>query len=466
VNAPHRSWSLRRRVALVSACLSTLPAAVATIVGVTWLSQSVDAELATLVREELEEAHVSLASSEVPARDLAVVAPHLSRSHPQVRMAFRLVDLVDGNAIAEHGDRDLVARLPTASTNPTAQFVEDPAVRRPEDGLFVADLRLRDDLGLTLLLDGAERRLRIDRYWTIGLATSALALLLGVVAANVLSRRLRTMLAQVTQDLGTGGEAPGPARLPDELVPMRERLWNMLEDVRRRADQTKVFTAGLAHELRSPLQNLIGEAEVALLRERDRDTYRALLERQLQEHHEFARAVDNLLHVCAAHEPERRSHRERFSMTEECQLRLQAERQLASTRGVRLQFETDGSTDMIGDREALARVIRNLVNNAIRWSPDGGLVRVVLAGDERDLRIEVHDEGPGVPIAERERIFVPFETSTSPIGSRAGFGFGLGLAITRMAVDDHGGSIQVLDSPQGGARFVVVLPRKAGDADG
>ena len=457
MTATPRRWSLRRRVAGASVLLTTLPAAIATVAGVTWLSRSVDSELRALVREELEELRVGLVAGRSPVDDLGQIVPGLTADHPQVRMAFGVVDLNDRRVIAESGDSALLGSLPALDGDGEGRFSTPPEITLTSGGLYLARMRILPTTGVAMLLDGAETRQRIRHYWTVGGATIALALALGLVAASVLSRRLHGMMMTVTEGLGEDQDPATAPALPEELIGVQRRLEQMLAEVRARAEKTEVFTAGLAHELRSPLQLLIGEAEVALMRDRDVATYKQLIEQQLQEHHEFARAVDHLLYACAHKAAHRPRHVERYSLLEKCELRLEVERRLASARGIELEVESHGDTHMTGDREAMARLLRNLVNNAIRWSPRDGRVLVVLRGGGDEVTVEVHDSGPGVPPAERAAIFLPFRTSAAPDGRRSGFG--LGLSIVRMTVDEHAGEVRIGDSPLGGACFSLVFPR-------
>jgi signal transduction histidine kinase len=102
--------------------------------------------------------------------------------------------------------------------------------------------------------------------------------------------------------------------------------------------------------------------------------------------------------------------------------------------------------------------LRNLVSNAVGWSPEHGLVRVVLSGTERAVEVTVDDQGPGIPAEQLERIFEPFERGPQ-VGNRR-VGFGLGLALARRAVAMHGGQIYAERAPAGGARLRFVLPRE------
>jgi signal transduction histidine kinase len=451
---PRQRWSLTRRIGLLLALLSVAPVALATAIGVSYLGQSVRRELRTLTREEIEEAHNAALTTDDPGANFDRIAERLRGEHPTVRMAWRLHDGA-GAVVRDIGPAALLEHIAVRTT--------DLEVRELAPGLFTVSGPLNDDLSATLVLDGTEQLERVGDYWLVGIATMAISLLLSLVAARFVAGRFGRLLDTVAHRIrrdseDDSGDRDDDGQLPVELEPIAAELRRMLQNIEQRARDAKVFTTGLAHELRSPIQNLIGEAEVALLRPRAADDYRSLLGRQVQELHEFARAVDNLLFLCSADEPGRQVSWETFDLDRETQVRLEGERAQADAREIALRFEVLGDCEVSADREAVLRSVRNLVSNAIKWSPQHTEVRVVLDGRDRDLAVEVHDAGPGVPPGDRERLFTPFLVGATPPGQRAGFG--LGLAITRAAAALHGGTVTIADSPLGGALLRFVLPRR------
>jgi len=132
---------------------------------------------------------------------------------------------------------------------------------------------------------------------------------------------------------------------------------------------------------------------------------------------------------------------------------------LATERGVRLvaQDATGAPAIVNGDRDRLIQLLLILLDNAFDHSPPGGTVTVGVRSADRIVELAVADEGPGIPPAERERVFEPFERLP---GTRrdSSSGTGLGLAIARRIATAHGGTIRIDDGPAGGARFVVDFP--------
>jgi signal transduction histidine kinase len=128
----------------------------------------------------------------------------------------------------------------------------------------------------------------------------------------------------------------------------------------------------------------------------------------------------------------------------------------ASAHQIVLRAEA-GPVTVEGDDDRLEQVISNLVSNAVKYSPQGGLVEVVVMCEDERAILEVVDRGMGVPESERDRLFAPFSRAPSAVESGVS-GTGLGLYISRRIVEAHGGSIELRDTPGGGATFRVTLP--------
>lgn len=285
-----------------------------------------------------------------------------------------------------------------------------------------------------------------------------------VAAARVMLGRVSRTLRQVAEGArsvhGTGEQMNVDLReAPDEIREIVSALQEMLANVHAEAERNRVFTASLAHELRSPIQNLMGETEVALMTPRDGGEYRRVLVSHLQELRDLADAVDNLVTICSDRKvaQDALQTRESFDLAPEASLRLAREKSYAAARGVQLNLESKGDTRLYGDREGLLRAMRNLTANAIEWSSPGSQVDVQVRGENGRVIVTVDDAGPGVPEELRERIFDPFFRGPQAKGRR--IGYGLGLAIVRRAVDSQGGAVEVGRSPRGGARFCMSLPR-------
>jgi two-component system, OmpR family, sensor kinase len=257
------------------------------------------------------------------------------------------------------------------------------------------------------------------------------------VAAGDLSARVGTL----SSDRDT-------VQLGQDLDEMISRLAVLVETQRR-------FIANASHELRSPLTTLLGELSFAVQRDRDAAAYRSAIEEALGSTRRLKVLTDDLLALAriGASDPKL----EPVSLSQITRSACESSRAAAERGGVNLDARSDGAV-VQGCPRDLERLMRNLVENAVRHCPPGGSVRIESRAEAGDARITVSDEGPGVPAHARERIFEPFFRLDGEGTDDAGAG--LGLAIGRTIARAHGGDLWVdgATDAECGARFVLSLP--------
>jgi two-component system heavy metal sensor histidine kinase CusS len=245
---------------------------------------------------------------------------------------------------------------------------------------------------------------------------------------------------------------PEIARLGDAVDTMIERLGLLLASQER-------FVARAAHELRSPLTLVQGQLALALRRPRSVDEYREAVAEALASASDLRSLTDELLDLARAGTAGAGPF-EPTSLTRAARAALRQVRAEADGAGVILDLRGDEAV-VAGRPGDLERLLRNLVENAVRHSPRGGRVLVDLVAGQRGGRaveIAVADEGEGVPEGERDRLFEPFFRGA---GAQGTSGAGLGLAIAREIARAHGGDVHLDPTPSRGARFVVRLPLPA-----
>lgn len=222
------------------------------------------------------------------------------------------------------------------------------------------------------------------------------------------------------------------------------------------------FTANAAHELRSPIAAVFGELQQTLRKPRDNEGYRAGIERALRGARRLKQLADDLLTLLRPIEVAV-TNANVDQLLENALAPLDG---LAAERGVKLALRAEAKTgQVLGHTRDLERMLRNLVENALRHASTGGVVEIESQIKSDKVEIQVRDDGKGVAFDDRERIFEPFYRSPdaralSPDGS------GLGLAIAREIARAHRGDIVLAESsaPQAGACFVVQLPLSRGQA--
>jgi signal transduction histidine kinase len=286
------------------------------------------------------------------------------------------------------------------------------------------------------------------------------ALLLGVALSTTLSRRLARLRAAAVRIAAEGPDAPTPRdRGRDEVGDLARTLAAMQEALRRQEAARRAFVSTASHELRTPLTSLQGTLELLEedLRDGRLDTHdaREQLAGAQTQLRRLGRLAGELLDLSRldADVPMRS---EPVELGELCRA-VAAEFELrARERDTDVVVEPPpGPCWAAGDPGAVARVVRILIDNALRYSPPGEPVRVVPAYHGEQATVEVCDHGPGVGDDDRDRIFERFQRGGSGSGSG---GFGLGLAIGRELAGRMGGSLELLPAePDEGARFRLSL---------
>jgi signal transduction histidine kinase len=217
------------------------------------------------------------------------------------------------------------------------------------------------------------------------------------------------------------------------------------------------LTAGVSHELRTPLAQILLFGETLMLeRTRSDRERRAAAEVVVREARRLMHLVENALHFTRADRDLLEPSSEVIDLAAETREILVAFAPLAWTAKVSLREEIDAAAPALVDGAAYRQIVLNLLENAVRYGPTGQTVTVRVERLDRSARVAVEDEGAGVPIADRERIWAPFVRLTN--GRRGTNGTGIGLAVVRDLTARHGGRAWVERAERGGARFVVELP--------
>jgi signal transduction histidine kinase len=239
-----------------------------------------------------------------------------------------------------------------------------------------------------------------------------------------------------------------------ELATANERL-RALEEARR------VLSQAIVHDLKSPLAALIGSAQYLLQRSEVEGEVREVLDDMLASANGVHRIVLNLLDVTRMEEAELVPRRQ--------EVRVGAMLDRASTtahlytRMTGHVLVVEGDTDglVFVDPDLVVRVIENLLDNSLKYAPRGSTIRLVARVEGRGLALRIEDKGPGVPAAQRERIFERYTRLDRDTEVHARTSRGLGLAFCRIAVEAHGGKIWIEDNQPAGAAFCATLPGSA-----
>jgi heavy metal sensor kinase len=247
-------------------------------------------------------------------------------------------------------------------------------------------------------------------------------------------------------------------RLPDDEVGRLARTFDdmiaRLDDAFRRQRQ---FTADASHELRTPLTAIKGQAEVALSKPRDAAAYREVLQTVNEEVDRLIRMVGSLLTLARADAGQIPIASEPVNLGDLITGVVEQVRPMAEERSLSLSVDPGPSVTVQADEDLLLQLLLNLLDNAIKYTPPGGIVTAGWGVDGDRAELWVADTGVGITDEHVERIFDRFYR-VDRARSRAEGGAGLGLSICRWIAEAHGGSISVQGGPGQGTTFTVRLP--------
>ena len=304
----------------------------------------------------------------------------------------------------------------------------------------------------------------------VGIAVGSAVLLLITVGLAVwgLRRGLRPLaeLAGSASAISTSNWELNPsdaARETTELAPLTQAMTTMLDGLHRAFDQQREFLANAAHELKTPVAILKSTLQSLLQRPRQAEEYRAGLEEALDDMARLEKLLHSMLRLARAEQWAAGSARrdlEIIDIATTCQSAIDRLSPIARERNIAIELSTDGAMPVRADAEDLELVWANLVENAIRFSPDGERIQVRLQANAARGTVEVADNGPGMSQDELAHIFERFHRGDSSRARDTG-GYGLGLAISKALVEAYGGTITPESASGQGTRMIVTLPLKS-----
>jgi two-component system heavy metal sensor histidine kinase CusS len=282
--------------------------------------------------------------------------------------------------------------------------------------------------------------------------------LASALIAIIVTRRGLQPLGQMAQSLGRIGpdqlkERIGSTGWPRELQPLAMAFDQMLTRLDDSFTRLSQFSADLAHELRTPIANMLGEAQVALTRERTAVEYRETIESAVAECERLSRIVDNLLFVArvdAAREPIARKRFDARAAVEKISAFYQT---VADDHHVTITCS--GGGQIYADPDLFERAVGNLLDNALRFTAEHGSIRIAVSKHNSDFEVAVSDTGSGIAPEHLPRVFDRFYRAES---SRSSDGAGLGLALVKSIVDLHGGSANIHSEVGHGTTVKLIFP--------
>jgi signal transduction histidine kinase len=275
-------------------------------------------------------------------------------------------------------------------------------------------------------------------------------------------RPVRQLAAEVKRRDADALEPVAESGLPAEVSPLVESINALLARLRNAFNAQRAFVSDAAHELRSPLTALKLQLQL-LRRSTDESSHKQAIEALSAGIERATHLVAQLLTLARTEPGGQLAPLAPTDLAETARQAVADVVPLADAKSIRLALEARGDCTVEGDTSVLRILVRNLVDNAVRYTPGGGAVEVTLTRDSGQIMLAVDDSGPGIPASDRVRVFDRFyRRSGNDSSVLEETGSGLGLAIVRSIADRHRASVQLMDSALGGLRVIVRFARIPG----
>jgi two-component system, NtrC family, sensor histidine kinase KinB len=384
---------------------------------------------------------------------LEVINPRRGSFSPQ---SLQVLEYITGMAASAISHAQLFAATHTAEQRYLTLFQDsiDPIMITDLDGKIVdANARALEFTGFTRdeLL-----RMRIQALHSVYTGK------LGQRFSDMTHGEVRNYESRIRTRSGNQAPVELFVKRISSLDPEQDAIQWIVRDIAERAglDELRAdLTSMLFHDMRSPLGNVISSLQLLADPPPADETVRSLVAISLRSARRLNNMIDSLLDLRRLEEGRAVIRRAKLSLAALSAEAVEEAQPVAEGKGILLQLNLPLNLPAVeGDPDMIRRVIGNLLDNAVKYTPGGGVIRLTAALEESSVRFTIADSGPGIPTEERHRIFDKY-SRIERVGAPKGLG--LGLAFCRLAVKAHGGRIWVDSPPEGGAVFNFTIPLAA-----
>lgn len=286
-----------------------------------------------------------------------------------------------------------------------------------------------------------------------------LTLALGLVGGLLMTRNVLRRVEAVNRTSASIIQGDFSERVPvtgsgDEFDQLAANLNAMLDQIERLMAGMRQVTDNIAHDLRTPLSRLRARLEVTLLERPDTNRYAEALAETIAEADHLLGTFNALLSIAEAEAGARRDTMAEVELDEIARSVADLYEPVAEEKGLKLVLDIASPAPVRGDRHLLSQAIANLLDNALKYTPEGEVRLIVRHTDDAHVQLEIADTGPGVPAAHHQHVFDRFFRLEN---SRSTPGNGLGLSLVRAVAKLHGGDVHLEDN-RPGLRVIMILP--------
>lgn len=380
---------------------------------------------------------------------------------------FQVLDASSGEVLLQSQELQLLDALP--SPDEIQAQIKKPhtsEIQSPQGPLRFNSYVVHAGPKRDFLIQVGTSRQPVENALQEFLKTLVLLIPVGVLLAAMSGWWMARRALRPVEDLTTAAAQIGISnlnvRLPlrgtddevDRLAATFNQTFARLEDA---VQQMRQFTASISHELRTPLTALRGEAEVALMEARTPESYRKVLASQLEEFDKLTQMVNRLLTLARAEGGEIHLASDQVNVSALVSSLVGQMDLMASWKKIQLRLKVDEGIVVRGDRDWIECAVLNLLDNAIKFTPEGGEVDVVLNMRDRYACLDFRDTGIGIPQEALPHVFERFYRA-EPSRSKEFEGAGLGLALVKWVVENHHGRVAVDSRIGRGSCFTIWLP--------
>ena len=383
-----------------------------------------------------------------------------------VNIIVQIVD-INGRTIASSKNLPEFKNIFVVVTKGQSQY-EDINIPLPDDKFmalrsFILPVKENDKVAYIVQVASpvTEITASLNRLKTLLFVLLPLMVFLTGIAGSFLARQtlgpVDSMIATIHQITAENlKQKIAIPRSNDEIQRLAETFNLMLQRLETYFATQQQFIQDLSHEFKTPLTILKGELEVTLKRLRAPAEYEQVLASSLEEINKLSRIIEDLLVLARFDNQEIRLEKKALDLGSLLRQTIGEIKILAEQKSVSIEYEAPGKITLQADAVQLKRVLLNLLDNAIKYTPAKGQIRIHQEAQGQRVLVKISDNGPGIPAAELAHIFDRFYRADK---SRSKIGFGLGLSIAKSIIEAHQGTISAHSQEGQGTTFVIDLPQ-------